>query len=105
MALLHLSLTLRQAVQSPEKDGAVVDLDIGVPRGLPSAPLLFNLYISATLEELNFRSNGSYPYADDNTLRYHARNKESKPEFIFRMPRVLVSVEKGYEKIKGVVSR
>ena len=40
-------------------------LRIGVPQGLPSTPLLFNLYINTTLEELNSRSNGSYPYADD----------------------------------------
>jgi len=63
------------------------------------APLLFNLYINATLEELNSRSNGSYPYADENTLRYRTRHKESKPEFVSRMRRVLVSVEKGYENI------
>jgi len=80
-------------------------LRIGVPQGLHSVPLVFNLYINATLEELNSRSNGSYPYADDNTLRYHARHKESKPEFVSRMSRVLVSVEKGYEKIKGVLSK
>jgi hypothetical protein len=75
-------------------------LRIVVPQGLPSAPLLLNLYINLTLEELNSRSIGSYPYADDNTLRYHARHKESKPEFVSRMRRVLVSVEKGYQKIK-----
>jgi hypothetical protein len=80
-------------------------LRIGVPQGLPSAPLLFNLYINATWEELNFRSNGSYTYADDNTLRYHTRHKESKPEFVSRMRRVVVSVEKGYENIKGVLSK
>jgi hypothetical protein len=60
-------------------------LRIVVPQGLPSAPLLFNLYINATLEELNSRSNGSYHYADDNTLRYHTRHKESKPEFVSRI--------------------
>jgi hypothetical protein len=76
-----------------------------VPQGLPSASLLFNLYINATLQEFNSRSNGFYPYADDNTLRYHARHKESKLEFVFRMRRVLVSVEKGYQKIKGVLSK
>jgi len=45
MALLHLSRTLEPAVHSPEQDGDVVDLEalrIGVPQGLPSAPLLFN---------------------------------------------------------------
>jgi hypothetical protein len=76
-----------------------------VPQGFPSAPLLFNLYINATLEELNSRSQGSCPYADDYTLRYHARHKESKPEFVSRMRRVPVSVEKGYQKIKGVLSK
>ena len=80
-------------------------LRIGVPQGLACAPVLFNLYIKATLEELNSRSNESYPYADDNTLRYHARHKESKPEFVSRMRRVLVSVKKGYQKIKGVLSK
>jgi hypothetical protein len=80
-------------------------LRIGLPQGLPSAPLLFNLYINTTLEELNSRSNGSCPYADDNTLRYHTRHQESKPEFVSRMCGVLVSVEKGYEKIKGVLSK
>ena len=65
-------------------------LRIGVPQGLLSAPLLFNLYINATLGKLNSRSNGSYPYADDKTLRYHARHKESKPEFVSRIRRVLL---------------
>jgi hypothetical protein len=104
MALLHLSLTLRQAIQSPEQDGDVVKLEASPHRSASRLEEL-KLYINATLEELNSRSNGSYPYADDNTLRYHARHKESKPEFVSRMCQVLASVEKAYHKIKGVLSK
>jgi len=43
-------------------------LATGVQQRLPSATILFNPYIIATLKEVNRQHNGPYPYADDNTL-------------------------------------
>jgi hypothetical protein len=58
-------------------------LRIGVPQDLPSAPLLFNLYINEILETMNFRSNGSHPYADDNTSTItHVKRNQTLSSFI-----------------------
>jgi hypothetical protein len=61
-----------------------IPLRSGVPQGLPSAPILFTLYIDATLKELNSKSRGTNPYADDNTICIQTRPNESCPEFIHR---------------------
>jgi len=52
MALLHLSLTLRPAIQSPEQDGDVVDLEASPHRSTSR----FALYSSPfqLIHEYNF---------------------------------------------------
>jgi hypothetical protein len=80
-------------------------LRIGVSQGLPSAPILFNLYINATLKELNSRSKGTYLYADYKTICIQTRSNESRREFIHRSSSVVNSVERTYRKIKGVFAK
>ena len=82
-----------------------IPLCIGVPQGLPSAPILFNLYINATLKELNSRSKGTYPYADENTICIQTRSNESRREFIHKTSSVVNSVDRVYRKIKRVLAK
>jgi hypothetical protein len=82
-----------------------IPLCIGVSQGLPSPPILFNLYINATLKELNSRSKGTYPYADDNTICIQTSSNESSQEYIHRTSSVVNSVERTYRKIKGVLAK
>jgi len=56
-----------------------IPLRIGVPQGLTSAKILFNLNMNATLKELNSRSKGTCPYADENTIYMRLRSPPLRP--------------------------
>jgi len=94
-----------QVTSQTEISSSWMPLRIGVPQGLPSAPILFNLYINATLKELNSRSKCTYSYANDNTICIQTCHNESRREFIHRTSSVVNSVEKTYRKIKGVLAK
>jgi hypothetical protein len=88
-----------------ESSSSWIPLRIGVPQGLPSAPILFKLYINATLKELNSWSKGTYLDVDDNTICIQTRSNESRREFIHRTSSVANSVGRTYRKIKGVIAK
>jgi len=82
-----------------------IPLRIGVPQGLPWAPILFNLYIRATLKEFTSKTTGTCPCADDNTICIQTHPNESRAEFIHRTSSVVNSFEGTYPKMKCVPAK
>jgi hypothetical protein len=55
-------------ISSRSSNSTIRPIQRGIPQGLSTAPLLFNIYVNATLLDIDELADETYPFADDNSL-------------------------------------
>jgi len=74
------------------------------PKGLPSAPTLFNIFVDVALRQIRQVMDAQFAYADDNTVAFTQRVYEDRPAFLARVESSIKKIVSIYKSIDAELS-